>query len=129
MAQPLIIRCLPDESPQELGFTMIEIMIVVALVGLLAAIAIPNYVKSRGSAQLNACISNLQQIDGAIQSWALDMKRTSGESVNYEDFSSYLKHSVLCPAGGTRFDDSYLVSTVNAPPSCQRQPATHKLPL
>ena len=108
---------------------MVEMMIVVAMVGLLAAIAIPNYVKSRGSAQLTACISNLQQIDGAIQAWALDMKRTSGQPVTYEDISSYLKHSVVCPAGGTSFDDSYLVSTVNAPPVCQRQPATHKLPL
>lgn len=108
---------------------MVEIMIVVAIIGLLAAFAIPNYVKSRGSAQINACISNLQQIDGAIQAWALDMKRTSGQPVTYDDISPYLKHSVVCPAGGTSFDDSYSITTVNAPPTCERQPATHKLPL
>ena len=104
-------------------------MVVVALVGLLAMIAIPNYLKSRNSAQVNTCISNLQQIDQAIQTWALDMKRTSGQPVTYEDISSYLRHSVVCPAGGTSFEDSYSISTVNAPALCQRQPATHKLPL
>ena len=122
-------RCRSNESLREVGFTMIEIMIVVGVVGLLAAFAIPNYVKSRNSAQVNACISNLQQIEGAIQTWALDMKRTSGQPVTYDDISSYLKHSVICPAGGTSFDDSYSISTVNATPTCSRQPATHKLPL
>jgi type II secretory pathway pseudopilin PulG len=106
---------------------MIEIMVVVALVGVLMVIAIPAFMKSRGTAQVNTCISNLEQIDRAIQSWALDLKRTTGEPVSYDDISSYLKHGVTCPAGGSSFADSYTISTVNAPPVCQRQPATHKL--
>jgi prepilin-type N-terminal cleavage/methylation domain-containing protein len=60
------------------GFTLVEIMIVVAIIGLLAAIAIPNFVKARGTAQKNACINNLRQIDGAKEQWALENKKSSG---------------------------------------------------
>lgn len=110
------------------GFTLVEIMIVVAIIGLLATIAIPNFVKARTTAQMNACISNLRQIDGAIQQWALDMKKDAGQAVTFSDISGYLKNSVTCPSGGTTFDDSYSITTVDAQPVCQRQPGTHKLP-
>ena len=110
------------------GFTLVEIMIVVAIIGLLASIAIPNFVKARTTAQMNACINNLRQIDGAIQQWALDLKKDAGQAVTLNDISSYLRNSVVCPSGGTTFDDSYTITTVDAPPLCQRQPATHKMP-
>ena len=105
-----------------------EIMIVVAIIGLLASIAIPNYVQSRKKVQINVCISNLQQIEGAMQRWSLDMHKDEGQTVAYNDISAYLKHSVICPAGGTTFDDSYKITTVDAPPVCQKKPATHLLP-
>src|ERR1700759_5685838 len=54
------------------GFTLVEIMIVVAIIGLLATIAIPNFVRARLKAQASACINNLRQIDGAKQTWALE---------------------------------------------------------
>ena len=108
------------------GFTLVEIMIVVAIIGLLASIAIPNFVKARTTAQMNACISNLRQIDGAIQQWALDTKQGDTATVTAADILPYLKNSVVCPSGGKTFADSYSVSTVQARPTCLKQPATHK---
>ena len=107
------------------GFTIIEIMIVVLLLGLLAAIAIPNFIRSRTSAQTNVCINNLRTIDYAIQQWALEEKQQTQATVHFSDISAYLKSSVLCPAGGTTFGDSYLISVVGAQPLCQRFPLAH----
>ena len=104
-----------------------EIMIVVAIIGLLASIAIPNYAQSREAARRSVCINNLQQIEGAIQRWSLDMQKDEGQAVGYSDIRSYLKGSVVCPAGGTSFEDSYTITTVDAPPVCQRKPGTHIL--
>ena len=110
------------------GFTLVEIMIVVAIIGMLASIAIPNYVQSRGKAQGTVCINNLQQIEGAIQRWSLEMKKDEGQPVTYSDIRSYLQRSVVCPSGGTSFEDSYTITTVDAAPKCQRKPATHMMP-
>jgi len=110
------------------GFTLVEIMIVVAIIGLLAAIAIPNFVRARTTAQMNACINNLRQIDGAIQQFALEQKKNTGDSVAEADVLPYLKNSVVCPSGGTTFADSYTLNTVADVPLCQKVPLTHKLP-
>ena len=97
------------------GFTLVEIMIVVAIIGLLAAIAITNFVKARAKAQQNACINNLRQLDGAKAQWALENKKVDTDTVGTTDIQSYLKGSVIpdCPANGT-----YAVTTVSATPTC-----------
>ena len=106
------------------GFTLVEIMIVVAIIGLLAAIAIPNFVKARTTAQTNACIANLKQIDGAKQQWAVENKKaTSDTPVDTDLFGAtlYIKTKPACPAAGT-----YTLGTVGTSPSCTI--ALHVLP-
>jgi prepilin-type N-terminal cleavage/methylation domain-containing protein len=100
------------------GFTMVEIMIVVAIIGLLASVAIPNYVKARGLSQRNACINNLRQLDGAVQQWALENKKALTDPVTINDATPFLKNSVVCQAGGTTVDNSYSVKNAATPPEC-----------
>jgi len=74
------------------GFTLVEIMIVVAIIGLLAAIAIPNFMKARETAEKNACIANLKQIQGAVQVWAIDGQAGGTTQVTVDDLApNYIK--------------------------------------
>ena len=84
------------------GFTLVEIMIVVAIIGLLAAIAIPNFVRARAKAQAEACIANLRQIEGAIQVWAVDNSKADTDVPTWADLvPNYIRTQPACPSGGT----------------------------
>jgi prepilin-type N-terminal cleavage/methylation domain-containing protein len=117
-----------NRTSRKAGFTLVEIMIVVAIIGLLAAIAIPNFVRARTQSQKNACINNLRQIDGATQQWALENKSAPDASPAYTDISVYLKNNVVCPSGGTAFSDSYKLNGVTNVPTCKKVTADHVLP-
>src|SRR6187401_1539893 len=115
-------------TSRQSGFTLVEIMIVVAIIGLLAAIAIPNFVRARTSSQANACINNLRQIDGAVQQWALENKQLSSAVPTEANITPYMKAVPICPAGGPTFAASYNMTAVSNSPTCLFVPSTHILP-
>ena len=105
------------------GFTLVEIMIVVAIVGLLAAIAIPNFLRYRESSRRSVCIANLKQMQDAKVQWAFE-KSKNGKAIPAEidliGANAYLRDKPACPGGG----DDYMttIGTVDVRATCTRGP-------
>jgi prepilin-type N-terminal cleavage/methylation domain-containing protein len=106
------------------GFTLNELMIVVALVGLLSTIALPNFVHARRAAQVRMCITNLRRLDDAKTQWALDFRKPETSVPTVADIVPYLRDNRMpvCPASGT-----YRLRRVSRPPICTRWPIGHTL--
>jgi prepilin-type N-terminal cleavage/methylation domain-containing protein len=101
------------------GFTLVEIMIVVAIIGLLAAIAVPNFVQARTTTRTNACRNNLRLIDAAKEQWAMENNQDTGAdpatAVNGLTYLDYLKGGAVptCPSSGT-----YTPEDIGTAPTC-----------
>ena len=126
--------CMNIKLSRKAAFTLVEIMIVVAIIGLLAGIAIPNFIKARETARKNTCINNLRLIDSAIQQWALENNKNGSDPVALASLTVYLNRggtgavngtgpgAVKCPSGGT-----YEVGNVDAKPTCTKTDLGHAL--
>lgn len=105
-----------NQSPHKAGFTLVEIMIVVAVIALLALIALPNFIKARESSARAACIQNLKQIDGAKSTWALEAKKSDTDTPTDRQLfgkTKYIRKKPTCPADG-----DYIIDIVANQPSC-----------
>jgi competence protein ComGC len=99
-------------------------MIVVAIIGLLAAIAIPSFMKSRETSQQNGCINNLRQIEAGKEQWALEKSKATGDAIVQSEVDAYIKGGApSCPAGST-----YTYGAVGTDASCDNTATSHQLP-
>src|SRR3569833_155025 len=103
-------------TPRRRGFTLIEIMIVVSIIGMLLAIAVPNFVKAREKSRATSCQQNMTQIISAKERWAMDNNRPATDTPSMVELAVpglYMRNTPLCPSGGT-----YTVGTLQETPPC-----------
>jgi prepilin-type N-terminal cleavage/methylation domain-containing protein len=98
------------------GFTLVEIMIVVLIIGILLAIAVPNFIKARETSRSKSCVANLKQIEAAKEQWCMDNRQGSSASPGTADLygtTNYVKNTPDCPSGGT-----YSIGDMSTRPTC-----------
>ena len=116
------------------GFTLVEIMVVVGIIGVLAPIAIPNFMKARTAAQTNTCINNIRAIDTAKQEWATETLQGPGATPTSDDLEPYLGRGdgslerSFCPLDPDKtIDTSFDIGNVLTAPLCNFKPDEHVL--
>ena len=110
------------------GFTLVEIMIVVLIIGILLAIAVPNFIKARENSRQKSCIANLKQIESAKEQWAMDTRAANTATpVDGDLFGTttthYIKAKPVCPSAGT-----YTLNNMATRPVCDKTADGHVLP-
>lgn len=106
------------------GFTLVEIMIVVLIIGILLAIAVPNFIKARESSRAKTCIANLRQVESAKEQWAMENKKGANDTPAWADLvgaNAYMKAQPACPSGG-----NYTIGDIATQPTCSTG-GTHTL--
>jgi len=99
------------------GFTLVEIMIVVAIIALLAAIAVPGFLRARKRAQASRILNDLRLIDSAVDQYAIETNRSTGSAVAVTDWTNYLKkNSALYNTGSDLFGNTYGAQVVDSLP-------------
>ena len=98
------------------GFTLVEIMIVVLIIGILLAIAVPNFIKARETSRSKSCVANLKQIEAAKEQWCMDNKQSASSTPADTDLygtTNYVKNTPSCPSSGT-----YTIGDMSTRPVC-----------
>src|SRR5262249_50533824 len=99
------------------AFTLVEIMIVVAIIALLAAIAVPGFLRARKRSQASRILNDLRMIDSAVDQYAIETNRATGFAVNIADWTNYLKKGTsLYNTGNSLLGSAYGVQTVDSIP-------------
>ncbi len=100
------------------GFTLVEIMIVVAIIALLASIAVPNFLRARKRSQATRCLEDLRVLDNALDEYAIETNKTSGFNPTFGDLKNYIKTGTQLYTAGDNdlFGNSYGSYTVDSPP-------------
>ncbi len=100
------------------GFTLVEIMIVVAIIALLAAIAVPGFLRARKRSQASKVLNDLRMIDSAVDQYAIETGKKSGDAINTSDWTNYVKKdTALFNTGQDLFGDDYGSQTVDSLPA------------
>ena len=100
------------------GFTLVEIMIVVAIIALLAAIAVPGFLRARKRSQAAKILNDLRMIDSAVDQYAIETSKKGGDPINTSDWTNYVKKdTVLFSTGQDLFGDDYGPQTVDSLPA------------
>jgi prepilin-type N-terminal cleavage/methylation domain-containing protein len=112
------------------AFTLVEIMIVVAIIALLAAIAVPGFVRSRKRSQASKILNDLRLIDSAVDQYAIETSKKSGDAVGVTDWTNYLKKNTnLFATGQDLFGNDYGPQTVDRLPSVPAVAKTNLAPV